>query len=432
MLKSAAYTTYKTTTSSTANAVDVTASGTADTGAVTVQVNKLAQNASATSTAKVSKNGTQISANNTAKLSELQFGTPLTFGAGDKVSFSINGKTFEFTKDTTLQTMINTINTDKTANVTMKYSRLTDQFTITADSGGANSEVVIRNYQGNVFGPNSALKIANGNFTDGRSDAEAVINGVTVKRDSNEFSIDGMNYTLKKVTKGTSEEKVELNIERDYSGTIDSVKKFIEGYNKLYEKLKGLLNEKDNSDSYPPLTDAQKDEMTTEQITAWEKKAKSGVLRHNSDLNILMSNLRNAFITSLGGTDKNAADIGITGAGFFEENAGSLVLNEDKLTEALSSGANDVIDMFTGNSSSTKQGLIYKIKNSITSYTNTVKNSIKTIESKIKSYDTVITGLEGKLEDQADRYYRKFANMETALSKMNAQASYISQMFGGA
>ncbi len=41
----------------------------------------------------------------------------------------------------------------------MKYSRLSDAFTITADSGGVNSKVQITNLQGNAFGTNGAFGI---------------------------------------------------------------------------------------------------------------------------------------------------------------------------------------------------------------------------------------------------------------------------------
>jgi flagellar hook-associated protein 2 len=432
MLKSSSYATYKAVTSSTANAVTVTASGTAEVGEITVKIQSLAQNASVSSSGKVSKKGTEISANNTVTLDKLDLATPLKFDANGKISFSINGKVFEFSKDTTLQNMINTINTDETAGVTMKYSRLTDTFTITADSGGANSSVTIQNISGNAFGSNSAFKIGTGTFTEGRSNAVAVINGVTVTRDTNDFTIDNINYSLKKVTVGTDEETVSLQLERDYSATVESVKKFVDGYNKLYEKLRALLTEKDYSSKYPPLTDAQKREMKDDEIAAWEKRAKSGLLRRSTELESLLSSMRNAFSAALGGFSKNASHIGLKIAGYYDENPGSIVLDEAALTEALKKNADEVIGMFTNGSStapSGQQGLMYKLRSSMTTFTTNIKEILKSGETKIKSYDEEIDKLELKLDDLAERYYKKFANMETALAKLNSQASYISQMF---
>lgn len=550
MLKSASYATYKAVTTSTANAVSITSSSSAAMDDISIQINQLAVNAYATSSRKVSRTGTEISSSNTTTLEKLSLATPLKFNSNGNISFAINGKTFDFSKDTTLQNMINTINTDKTANVTMKYSRLSDTFTVTADSGGADSSVKITNLQGNAFGTNSAFGIgdvvasnnstsvsskrisadgtgisADGSATladltfakalkfdgsnnisfsindktftfsktttlqnmldtinndstakvtmnyyhasDGFSiisdtgsisiknisgtafgtngafgiaeetikrgtDSVAVINGTTVTKDSNGYTVDGVTYDLKKVTKGTSEESVSFSLERDTSATISTVSQFVEGYNKLFTKLNNLVDEPDYSSDFPPLTDAQKDQMSEAQVTVWEKKAKSGLLRQNKDLTGLITSLKNTFFSSLGGTGKNATEIGLTTAGYFDSNPGQILLDEVKLTEALTNNPDTVINLFTNGSStapSAEQGLMYRIRSSITKYTSTVTTAMKTATKQISTYDTQLSGLEDKLGQLADRYYAKFSSMETALSKLNSQSSYISQLF---
>lgn len=432
MLKSSTYMTFKAKTASTADSVSLTPTSGAESGSISVKVNKLAKNATIESSAKVSRNGLQISDSNTAKLSDLTLAKSLGFGTDGKISFGINGKTFTFTKDTTLQTMINTINSDTTAKVTMKYSRLSDKFSIAADSGGASSKLTITNYEGNAFGANSAFGIITGTYQNG-NDAEAVINGSTIKRDSNNFTIDGVTYELKKVTSGTSEETVNFSLARDYSSTVSAVSKFVDTYNKMYNKLKALDNETDYSADYPPLTEDQKAGMSSEQVTAWEKKAKSGLLRHNTDLESMISKMKNAFYSAVGGSGKNVTEIGITTAGYFDTNAGTIVLNEDKLTEALQNNADITLRMFTNGSSTSAaadQGLMYKVKGALSSYTTTLTASIKTGTKTITSYETQVKDMESKLSDQADRYYKKFSNMETAMSKLNSQSSMLSQMFG--
>jgi flagellar hook-associated protein 2 len=433
MLKSSTYMTFKATTPSTANSVSVTPTSSAESGSISVQVNKLAKNSSIESSGKVSRNGIEISANNTAKLSDLTLAKSLSFGTDNRISFAINGKTFSFTKDTTLQTMINTINSDKTANVTMKYSRLSDTFSITADSGGADSSVVITNYTGNAFGADSAFKIITGVYKNG-NDSEAVINGSTITRDSNNYTIDGVTYELQKVTQGTAEEVVDFSLKRDFSATIGAVNKFVDAYNTLHNKLKSLLSEEDYSTDYPPLTEDQKTDMSSEQITAWEKKAKSGLLRNNMDLQSVLRNLQSSFYTAVGGTGRNVTELGITTSGYYDTNPGQIVINEDKLREALQGNTDMVINMFTSGSStaaSADQGLMYKVKSFMSNYTSTVATSITTGASRITSYSTQIKDMEKKLSSLADRYYAKFSNMETAMSKLNSQSSMISQMFGG-
>lgn len=145
MLKSSTYATYNVSTADTTGAVKVTAGADATATNVKVSVSQIAANASISSGSTVSAVGkTEVSAFNTTALIDLELKKPMQFDSNGKLSFAINGKTFTFSKDTTLQTMISTINADSEANVTLKYSRLTDKFSVTADKGGSTSEVVIK------------------------------------------------------------------------------------------------------------------------------------------------------------------------------------------------------------------------------------------------------------------------------------------------
>ncbi len=109
--------------------------------------------------------------------------------------------------------------------------------------------------------------------------------------------------------------------------------------------------------------------MSTEEITAWEKKAKVGLLHQNKDVLALISNLKTPFNSAVGGTAKNATEIGITTAGYFDSNAGQLEVDETKLSEALKLNPDEVIKMFTNGSStaaSSQQGIMYRLKVSMT------------------------------------------------------------------
>lgn len=430
MLKTSTYYSYNVTSDSASNtAVSVSASSTSGVGTYSVQVNQLATNASVSSSSVLATGTTSLSSSTT--LANLSLKTKLTFDSSSNLSFTINNKKFTFSSSTTLQSMLNTINNDTTANVTMKFSNLTGGFSVTADSGGASSSVSITNNSGNAFGSSSAFGIATG-LTKNGTDAIAVINGTTVTKDSNEFTIDNVTYSLNAVTKGTSDESITFNVKRDYSATVDAVQKFVDAFNTMITSLTSLTTEKDYSTDYPPLTEAQETDMTTEQITAWNTKAKSGLLRNNTDLENYISDLKNSFYSALGGTGQNATSIGITTAGYYESNAGELVLDTDTLKSALESDPDSVVALFTNGSSSstsTEQGLMYKLKGYSTNYVSTLKTSISTSETRIDSYSDDATDLEDKLDDLADRYYAKFSAMETALSKLNSQSSYISQLF---
>lgn len=55
----------------------------------------------------------------------------------------------------------------------------------------------------------------------------------------------------------------------------------------------------------------------------------------------------------------------------------------------------------------------------------------KEITSLKKEYQEEIDKWDDYLQDLEDRYYSKFSAMETALSKLNSQTSYITSLFGG-
>ena len=176
--------------------------------------------------------------------------------------------------------------------------------------------------------------------------------------------------------------------------------------------------------------------MSDDQIEKWNAKAKNGILRHNSDLESLVSNLKNAFFSAAGGTGKAAASIGISTGSYYSTDKGLLVLDSDALTDALESNPDEVISLFTGGNSaaaSAGQGVVYKVKNALSAYQETASDSISNsehgTEKKIDDIDDDIDELEDKLDTLAEKYYEKFSAMETALSKLNSQASYISQLF---
>jgi flagellar hook-associated protein 2 len=324
----------------------------------------------------------------------LKFATPLVFDERGKISFRINGVDFSFSSDTTLQSMINTINADSRANVTMKYSRLTDGFTITADKGGAESSVTIENLSGNAFGANGAFGIGTGTVSNGKN-AVLSIEGVLLEQDSNTFSIDGITYTLN----GTSQEAIEFRVEQDVSKTVESIKSFVDAYNELVENIKGKLTEKDYSKEYAPLTEAQKEEMSDDQIEAWEKKAKSGILRKNGDIKRLLSSLQNAFFTAVGGSGSTMASIGITTGGFFTSDKGKIVVDTDMLTKALQENPDRVSNMFTETSEeSGKTGLLHLMRDAAQTFSKNAKEDILAVTKKENDLNNRIEDMEDQLD----------------------------------
>lgn len=132
--------------------VSVSADSTAREGTTTInQVTQLAQ------TAKVQ--GTKIFdevPGQYTKLGNLAFSETL-FDGGDTISFSINGKEFEFDKEDTLKSMMDEISRSEIG-VNIYLSNLTKGFHIETKATGADQKLYIENGIGNAFAENSVLE----------------------------------------------------------------------------------------------------------------------------------------------------------------------------------------------------------------------------------------------------------------------------------
>ena len=228
-----------------------------------------------------------------------------------------------------------------------------------------------------------------------------------VTKDSNKFTIDGITYALN----NTADEAIDFTVSRDVSSTIEAVGTFIDAYNELVEKLNELLDEDDYSADYEPLTAAQEEEMSESEIKNWNDKAMSGLLRNNDNMERFLSNLRSGFFAALGGTKETMASVGITTAGYFSDDAGKILIDEDALNAALEENPEKVISMFTA-SEKDSEGLIYKISDAVDGYLDTLEDDRKAAADDIDGLEEKIEKMEDDLNDMAQRYYKKFSVME--------------------
>ena len=284
------------------------------------------------------------------------------------------------------------------------------------------------------------------------SSAVILYNGAYIKSNSNEMTVNGLSITVKDQTT----QKVNITVNNDTQAVYDSVKEFVTEYNKLmtdmYEKYSA-----ESSRGYDPLTDDQKEAMSEKEVENWEKKIKDSLLRRDDTLNSLMSSMRTTMMKSVEVTLKDGtktklslSSIGIV-TGNYTEN-GLLHIKGDaddatysaennKLKEWLENDPEAVMQLLAGVQNETtgeQEGLgniLYsdfntKMRSSTLSSALTFYND-KYMDKQIKSYQEKIDELEEKLVELEDSYYKKFAAMETALSKINSQSTYLTNMFGG-
>ena len=258
--------------------------------------------------------------------------------------------------------------------------------------------------------------------------------------DSNSLKVQGVTYNFANVTEKTT---ATVTVEQDVDTIIKNVKGFIDSYNELLNDLYTKYRETPNS-SYAPLTEAQKNEMTEEQIKKWEEKAKSGLLYHDSTVRRIIDQMRSAVsnsINSLGDDYKydNAYSIGISTKGLY----GQLTLDEDKLKDALNDDPDSVYKVFAtldSTKSDAANGIAQRLGDIMTSATKSISNVagtssdisddsrlstlLRNLQTRMSNFQTMMNAFENQL-------YKKYDAMESALAMLGSQLNYVTSAFSG-
>lgn len=274
-------------------------------------------------------------------------------------------------------------------------------------------------------------------------DAVIYLNGAKFEGSSNTFEINGLTITC---NAETGNETVTLTTQDDTSGIYDMVKKFIKEYSELINEMDKLYNA-DAAKGYEPLTDEEKDAMSEKEVEKWETKIKESLLRRDSTLSTVSSAFKQIMSSgfTVNGKTMYLSSFGIDTLSYFEaeeneRNAYHINGDEDDevvgnktndLMAAITSDPDAVMDFFTQLSRSlySKTGDLMKRVAGYSS-SNTVYDDIK-MKSDYDDYTKKIADLEKKLQDYEDKWYKKFSAMETAMAKMQSNASAITSLLGG-
>lgn len=367
---------------------------------------------------------------------------------GKDFEVDLNGKKIKVTKDMTVQGFedaVNAISGD--TKVRAYYSELNGNFKFTSTvTGENNAKINLRaldnadgtpNMDGQSFILND-LKMSS-TMAVGKS-AIVNINGRDMKYEENTFMFEGTEFTVKNL----SSKPVVIDVKPDTDGIVDRIKKFVSAYNDMIEELNGKVKEKKNRD-YQPLLESEKSEMTENQVTQWDKKAKSGMLRGDSILQGVLSGVRSDLSNPVAGVGLDMdvlGEIGITtgkGAGAYAEN-GKLYIDEAKLREAVEKNPEGVMKLFTQDGTGSNQGIakrllarIDKAMVQISKKAGDVNGMTmqSLLDKEMKEIDGKIGRFNEKLNKVENRYWNQFTTMEKMISKANSQSGWLAQQFGG-
>lgn len=315
--------------------------------------------------------------------------------------FKINGETFNIDSTTTMNQLLNQINSNTKANVKALYNSVTGTFSLTStESGATNIEVeeVSSNFVSTVGLDNSD------NLTTG-TDARFKINGEELTSSSNtvkaeDSGIYGLTLTLKKVTNNTSDTSenaingpVKVSVTQDTEKITTAIKDIVNAINDVISQ-----------------TDLQ--------------TKTDGKLAYDSSLISVRNSIRNLASVQYNNlsTYKTLNSIGIsTGAigTSVSADTSKLKLNEDEFLKALEENPSEVQSLL--------QNFVEQMETQVKKVNDTTEGyfavKTKSINKQISTLNDTIDRKKLSLKAYEENLTKKFTNMDLMISQMKSQFS---------
>ena len=365
----------------------------------------------------------------------------MAVGSGDKA------RTYTYTIDqaTTLSSLAKEFSK---MGVTASYDEKQGRFFVNSTESGADYDFRLTADSDTALST-LGLDAASSNKIDAQ-DAIVVYNGATFQQSSNNFSLNGLNFTVNDVTTSKDEQgnikdnPIRMTVSTDTDTIYNAVKDFVKEYNSLMKEMSTLYNA-DRAKDYEPLTSDEKENMSDKEVEEWEKKIKDSLLRRDDTISSLMSTMRTTMNQSVeytgsdGSTKRySLASFGINTGKWNEY--GQLHINgdpddadykdaDDKLRAAIENDPDALVNTLSSLGKDLYGSFQKAMKSSTLSSALTFYND-KQMDTEISDYDDKIKKLQDKMNDVEDRYYKQFAAMESALAELQSKQSSLSNLFG--
>lgn len=401
----------------------------------------------------MNKNIVSISSN--TKLSDL--------GLTDSGTLNFKYNSTEFRVDITsasetLGQLADDISKESSGQVALSIDDITGKLIFKTSNTGSNNNLSITN--GSTASLLDALGLPSTGLTAQGIDAKLSVNGTTIQESSNSFTLNGININLV----NANNKEINVSVSSNTDSVFTKFKGFMDKYNSIVSEIRDKVNEKITFD-YPPLTDAQKKQMSDSDITAWNNKAQQGILHSDDNLENLLNALKNTFYDTIGsGGLSFGSKMGLDLSGDYTKD-GTLVFTDgtgDTFKQTLKDHLDEITKLFTkaadagklGNDKYNNEGIFQKINDIVVDNTGmtgvTSTSSIlgkmalkqddysvygsggtNTFLDQIYQYNLRIKTLQNTFSTKQTQYYNEFTSLETALNSLNAQSAMIFQLTGG-
>jgi flagellar hook-associated protein 2 len=387
----------------------------------------------------------------TEKLSSAGFTKTITSGI-----FTINGVSiYVDASSDSLNDVIYKIN-NSGANVEMSYDEVSDKVTL------KSTDSIDKIKLGSINDTSSfleALNLTNNTTVQteyGVAGQYAVLNvdGINYVRNTNKIDdiISGVTLNIK----NASSENVTLDISTDTTKAVEYFAKFVQHYNQLVEKLSPPEIDDEDKKYLTPLTEDEKNNMTSEEVKdyeeKWNKFTTYDIISKSSELRLLKNSLRSNLlnqVTGITGTYSSLSEIGINVAGSgdisilkkgmlvkdstdYDEILDTLKSNETFIN-ALAKRPDDVYRLFAENSDSAK-GWARKYEEVVNQYVSTgglISLKIQpsgTIDRQLYNLAEQMDSEQTRVTSYLERVWSQFTYMEKQIAQLQEQGNYLTQL----
>ena len=315
--------------------------------------------------------------------------------------FKINGETFKIDNTTTMNQLLNQINSNTKANVKALYNSVTGTFSITSTETGATN-IEVEEVSSNFV---STVGLDNSDNMSMGTDARFKINGEELTSTSNtvkaeDSGIYGLTLTLKKVTNNTSDTSenaingpVKVSVTQDTEKITTAIKDIVNAINDVISQ-----------------TDLQ--------------TKTDGKLAYDSSLISVRNSIRNLASVQYNNlsTYKTLNSIGIsTGAigTSVSADTSKLKLNEDEFLKALEENPSEVQSLL--------QNFVEQMETQVKKVNDTTEGyfavKTKSIDKQISTLNDTIDRKKLSLKAYEENLTKRFTNMDLMISQMKSQFS---------
>jgi flagellar hook-associated protein 2 len=325
---------------------------------------------------------------------------------------TIGGSTFTIDASTTLEGLMNKINSDANANVTATYNIRTNKIEfVSKDPGkvaitlGAPGDTSNFLSAVNMIQPGDSLAYQ----TLGQNATFQINGGPIIESTSNTVTdaVTGIKDVTLKLIAPSGGSDVTISIQQDTDKLVDAVQKFVDDFNSVISYI-----------------DQQVD-------------SKTGALAGDNAMIRFRNNLRQQVTDLVANSDLiSLASVGITTGKVGMEGDAPKKLQFDKnaFIDKLNQDPEAVRDLFLGNTTTNITGVMQKLKTTTDGSLDSVNGFFaardEAINNQIKDLNKSIARALESLDKKEEQLKRQFAAMEEAISKMQSQSGYMNSQLG--